>query len=188
MTKPANTEAIAASTGISWTEWVAYLDAEGGRESTHRDIVRLALGRIEDRVDKPGWWAQGVAVAYGQHIGWRLPGQDSTGTFQVSVTRTAPLPREDAFDAVLRWGSETASLDGVQLEGEPRTSVTPKRSYWRVHLEDASSVALAVEPAGEGKSRLVVTHERLSGGDAVERWRAFWKGAVVEIARLSESR
>lgn len=35
-------------------------------------------------------------------------------------------------------------------------------------------VQFATEPAGDGRVRLTVTHEKLGSPDAGEHWRSFW--------------
>lgn len=64
----------------------------------------------------------------------------------------------------------------VSFDGQPTTSETPKRPYWRVRLVDGSRVTVAFESAGAaGKSRIAVEHTRLADADAIARWRATWK-------------
>ena len=67
------------------------------------------------------------------------------------------------------------SLGRVPVGTDARVSITPKRSYWRATLADGSTVQLAAEPKGDGKTTLNVTHMKLGTEADVARWRAFWK-------------
>ena len=166
-----------SATGKSIDEWFVWLDGIGARDLPHAGIV----GRIRESGLESGWWAQGIAVAYEQHIGRRRPGQDSSGAYAVSVTRTmASTP-----DALLRrWRSRMdprGEIDGVEFQGEASASVTPKRHYWRRALADGSRVVAALEPKTDGKALLTVSHEKLGSPKQVERWRKAWK---EELAKL----
>ena len=88
-------EAVKARTGKSWKQWFAILDRAGSREKPHREIARWLAAHH----DVGGWWSQTITVRYEQARGLRVVGQACTGDFQVSVTRTVPLPRERAFAA-----------------------------------------------------------------------------------------
>ncbi|MBU5900220.1 hypothetical protein JVW24_24175, partial [Vibrio cholerae O1] len=74
-------------------------------------------------------WVQGAVVAYEQEIGRRVPGQRADGTFDVAVSRTVTGERGDVIDRVASLVD--GELGGVALDGDPRVSTTPKRSYWR---------------------------------------------------------
>src|SRR4029078_10540197 len=47
----------------------------------------------------PGWWTQMVSVAYERIRGLRAKGQLRGGSYQVSRSRTFPVPVETLFDA-----------------------------------------------------------------------------------------
>ena len=91
MVKPTNISAITKATNRPWDDWVAALDAAGAREMNHGDIAKQALKLMPEPVEQKGWWAQGVAIAYEQHTGLRIPGQSSTGSFQTSTSKTFPV-------------------------------------------------------------------------------------------------
>ena len=181
MTKSSNTQAIERATGVRWEEWVAYLDGGGGREAPHRDLaVRAAerLAAVEGNID---WWAQGVAVAYEQHIGRRHPGQAGDGSFQVGVSKTFAGTMDEAMDA---WCALVAGADafgGVPAEREPERSATGKWRYWRVPLADGSRVSLDVHSKAPGKAGLGINHRQLGSQEAADHWRAVWKGMLGRL-------
>lgn len=180
MTKPQNTEAIEKATQRSWSEWVAWIDERGGRDLKHPEIVKKVYPELEDITDKPGWWAQGVTVAYEQHIGRRVAGQRGDGTFEVSISKTLDVAREEAFAQCLELLSGVTELNGRVIDNV-RTSETPVRSYWRCSLSDGSKLTFSVEQKSPGRTLLVVAHASLRDADEAAAWREFWKEYIKEI-------
>lgn len=129
-----------------------------------------------------GWWAQGITVAYEQHIGRRVPGQTSTGAFEMSATRTMAGTMDDALETWIRLMAGRAAIDGVALDGMAESSVTEKWRYWRCRLDDGSRVVVTIGPKGPGKALLDVQHTKLSSSEDIERWRKVWK---AELTRLT---
>ena len=99
MVKPTNTSAIAKATNRPWDKWITALDAAGARKMNHRDIAKQALKLMPESVAQKEWWAQGVAIAYEQHAGLRIPGQSSDGDFRTSTTKTYADDKDAALQA-----------------------------------------------------------------------------------------
>ena len=137
--------------------------------------------RIRKTGDASGWWAQSITVAFEQHIGRRDPGQRSDGSFEVSVTRTMRGERETVYRLACALFDTRNSFDGVAIDGAARTSVTPKRSYWRAGLADGTAVTVAVEDKGGGKALVALMHQKLGRADDIARWRGFWKEVLGRI-------
>lgn len=95
--------AVLTATGKSPEEWFALLDAAGATGWTHTEIARWLF---EEHEGIDGWWAQSVTVRYEQERGMRLPGQQSDGTFAVSVSRVIPLQLDRALEAAVAVVSE----------------------------------------------------------------------------------
>lgn len=185
MTKPSNVAAIERSTGRDWSTWFAMLSQAGATSREHADIARLARDAMPEEVTNPDWWAQGVAIAFEQQTGMRVPGQSSTGSFRVSASRTVELDRDAAIEA---WASLVGSPPSFREHecGEARHSRTPKRSFWRVDVAGAGRVEVAATPkAGDSehseKSVLAVNHEGLPDAESVEAWRTHWKALLAKI-------
>ena len=176
-TKPADTEAISKGTARSWNDWLAWLDGIGAGELSHSEIAR----RIVATGDASSWWAQAITVAFEQHIGRRKPGQRAGGGFEVSATRTLSGDVVWLFSALIARHAGAQALDGVALDGDPRTSVTPKRSYWRCRLSDGSGVQISLEGKAGSKVLVAATHDRLGSEEDIAPWRAFWKAELAAL-------
>ena len=184
-TAPANVKALETGSGIAWAHWLDYFESADAARLDHTELAKLALARILDvgASTSPEWWAQGVALAYEQHIGRRAPGQRCDGDFSVTVSKTML----GDMDAVLeRWTSAfdgATEIDGVTITRGIATSATEKWRYWRCGLEDGSAISVnfQTKPGGE-KTAVAVNHDKIGEGDEVERWRAFWKRATAEVA------
>lgn len=172
MTKPANTESIEQATGITWDEWVTFLEANGAAQKPHGEIAQLAHDTLT--IPSAAWWAQAVAVAYEQHIGRREAGQNANGSYEASVSRTVAGSREEVFTRL------SAELDSLTTIAEcavqnRRTSVTPVRSYWRCNLDRGDKIAVAVEAKADSKVLIVATHTNLSSAILADDARTYWK-------------
>lgn len=72
-------KSLETGSGISWDEWIQFLEPH--RQLDHSAMAAVVLERIlgEGASKSPEWWAQGVTVAYEQHIGRRQVGQRCDG-------------------------------------------------------------------------------------------------------------
>ena len=93
--RPYSDEVIRRNTGRDWDQWFALLDEWGAAERPHPEIARW----IAEAHAVPGWWAQGVTVAYEQARGRRVPGQRCDGDFSVSASKTVAVPVGRLFEA-----------------------------------------------------------------------------------------
>ncbi|HEX6256186.1 MAG TPA: hypothetical protein VFZ70_10300 [Euzebyales bacterium] len=177
MTTAMPLDGVEDATGRSWDEWRTVLDGWSAGSMTHAQIAK----RLQDTEDVAHWWAQTLTVAYEQHIGRRVPGQASDGTFQVSASRTINGDLDDVFT---RWLDVVADLDDradVGTAREPETTTNETYRYWRVGFADGSRVSFGASQAEPGKVKLGLGHQRLPAPDDIERWRPFWKALLAEV-------
>jgi hypothetical protein len=180
MTKPSNVKALETGSGISWEEWIEFFD--GHEKLNHAELATMALERIIEtgKSSSPEWWAQGVAVAFEQHIGRRLPGQQNDGSFAVTVSKTFDGDMDAALAQWVAKVGDTREFNGVKLNGEPRTSQTEKWRYWRANLADGSTLAMNFQTKANGeKTAAALNHDKIPNSEAAEKWRAFWKQYLV---------
>lgn len=182
MVKAQNTAAIAQATGRAWDEWVRELDEAGAQQMKHAQIAALAGEWMPAGMESPGWWAQGVAVAYEQDRGLRVPGQSSDGSFTASASKTFSAgDRHAAFKAWLAKVDQRTQFNGVDVAEPPAQSSTEKWHYWRVRLEDGSRVSLGIADKGDGRAALGLEHSKLYSPEDIDRWKPYWQTLLAEL-------
>ncbi|WP_061965747.1 hypothetical protein [Demequina aurantiaca] len=180
MTKAMNTDAIAKATGLTWAQWVTHLNSLGGRELNHSQLATAAQEFMPPVTGNREWWSQGVAVAYEQEIGRRVPGQRADGTFEVSASRTLPGSLDDALAAWMRHVDEKATVAGRGLTQTPTTSSTAKWRRWRGKLDDGRAIGVDVGSRGDN-SVVTVTVSKMKSLEELESTRASLKALLAEI-------
>lgn len=174
--KPMNIEPIEKATNRGWSEWMAFMESIGARDLNHTEIAQHVVKELEGMkpvVENPGWWAQGITVAYEQQSGRRLPGQQADGTFQMSVSKTVDLGMREAME---KWQDFAASDREVTklLGSEPRTSGTEKRLTWRGKATDGSALMFTSEPRPNGKTAVIAQQMKLPTQERNEAAKEFW--------------
>lgn len=104
-------------------------------------------------------------MAFGQHAGLRVPGQSSSGDFQLSTTRTVLESMDEVLQAWLEIVESQTEFGGVPAEDEPSTSSTDRWRYWRVALADGSRVVVNINDTPGGKSTVGLHHSKLDSAE-----------------------
>ncbi|MEB4613630.1 hypothetical protein [Leucobacter sp. M11] len=180
MTRASNIPALERATNRGWDAWVAELTARNAAALTHTEIAALARERMPAGLQNPDWWAQGVAIAYAQHIGRRQPGQSAAGDFRAGATKTIRAAPDAAVAAWLARFGGVAELDGVPAAKE-RLSQTEKRRVWRIDLADGGRVSVEFTGTPE-RTGVAVQHGGLGSPEDIARWKPVWKAALDELA------
>lgn len=182
MTKPSNVKALETGTGISWEEWVAYLDFIHAKELGHSLLAQKILEKIVEsgKSESPEWWAQSAAVAYERHVGTRKPGQTCDGNFSVTVSKTIDGDMDYAIDEWMKRVDGLTEFNGFRIVREGLTSQTEKWRYWRCRMEDGSNVSVNIQNKPNGKKSIIaINHDKLRQAEDVGLWRVFWKSFNV---------
>lgn len=185
MTKPINTRSIEKATGKPWVQWVEELDARGARELEHKELARQLYDELNGKLDNHGWWAQGITVAYEQHIGKRVPGQLASGLFEVAVSKTVTQTRGEFFPRVAEWFESQSELDGREVLRQ-RSSETPKRSTWRCNFADKSRFSATVEGIDGGRSKLVLAHTDIPTRQDADAWKEYWRSVLDKLGNYKD--
>ncbi|MBN9239047.1 MAG: hypothetical protein BGO97_05110 [Micrococcales bacterium 70-64] len=170
-------EGIERATGRSWADWVAWLDGIGAAGLDHHAIATALLTELEGMVDNLGWYAQMTAVAYEQHIGRRVPGQQPDGTFRLSVSKATAMRMPDLMSAWTAFAATDPEVLAL-LAAEPRVSGTERRIAWRAKGADDTVITVISEPKPSGTATLVVQHGGLPSPAASADTRLVWVAAV----------
>jgi len=169
--------AIEKATGRTWPQWVALLDAFGGKEKPHRDIAQhvFAQGNVS------GWWSQSVAVGYERIRGLRAIGQRRSGTWEANKSKTIGAPAAVLFDAITNARKRAKWLGAVKL-----TVRSSSAKSVRAVLDDGTAVQFYIDPKGEAKSTVTVQHVKLTEKAMADRMKEFWSeklNALAEVVR-----
>ncbi|MHA3683388.1 hypothetical protein ACXR2T_13050 [Leucobacter sp. HY1910] len=179
-TRATSVPSIERATGRTWASWLELFAAQGAEKLGHAAIAKIARAALPDDLQSVDWWAQGVAIAFEQHTGLRVPGQGSDGLFRVSASRTLVLDRDAAIDAWVAVHGGAAEHRGFAVQ-KPRRSRTEKRSFWRFDLDGMGRVEVSATPKGDDRVTLSVNHDGMPSGEEVEQWRVYWKGLLAAI-------
>ena len=170
---------IERTTGRTWDEWLAFMDSIGAAGLDHGAIALEVYEELGDGFAQRGWWTQSVTVAYEHHIGRRVPGQRSDGTFQTSVSRATPLGTTDLMERWRAFADGDAAVQQIVAGGALEVSGTDRRITWRTRAADGSSVVVTSEPKRNGTASLVATQMGLATLEDNEAARERW-AAIVE--------
>ena len=160
-------DAVRRATGRSHDEWFALLDAWGATERRHPEIARW----LGEEHGAPGWWRQNITVDYERARGMRAVHQVDGG-FSISVTRTVSVDVATALAAFTVLERRASWLPDADLRQRPTRAARTARFDWP---DPASRVVVTVDPKGDGRSAVNVTHEQLPDADAADRLKAFWR-------------
>ncbi|MGD9714027.1 MAG: hypothetical protein AB7V46_18505 [Thermomicrobiales bacterium] len=180
MSQAIRDEAVIAATDHSLSHWYAFLETHRGSEMSHKEIAEL----LRTKGGVVPWWSQMLTVAYEQHIGRRVPGQDCDGEFSVSVSKT--LNGMSMDEALAWWERSVAGKDmfaDIPISRGPDTSMTEKWRYWRAGLADGSAINVNIYEKAPGKASLSVQHVQLESTDHIDHWRAHWKDFLRTASR-----
>jgi hypothetical protein len=163
------------ATGCAWEKWVFVLDKAGGKEMSHRDLV----AHIRDKYKTPPWWTQMVAVGYERIRGLRAHGQQRSGDWSVSKSKTVGVPLAKLYAAFNARG-RAKWMTGVKLTVR---GATPNKSM-RLRWEDGSPIDVGFMAKSESKSQVALEHRKLASKAEADRMRAFWTERLNALAAL----
>lgn len=168
--------AVADATGRDWSGWVRLLDEAGAADLPHADIAR----RVEQEHGLSGWWAQTVTVGYERLRGLRDVGQRRDGSYEVSRSRTLPVPLAELYGAFADETRREAWLPGVALEIRTLNEEKNARTAW----SDGTRVELRWTEKGGDRSTVTVQHRGLPDPEAREARRLWWGERLDALADL----
>jgi hypothetical protein len=179
-------------TGHGLDHWFDVLDRFGGVEKGHTASAR----HLDEVHSVPGWYAQGITVAYERARGVRALNQRCDGEYEVSVSKVLTANTAKVIKALTdkrmrpRWVKDvdrslvkalSAAVDGpaskkivVRADGQGRF-----RYKW-----GDTTVQFYLLPKPGDKVSLVATNSKLADASMVEERRALWRTALDAVAQL----
>jgi hypothetical protein len=177
-------------TGHGLDHWFAVLDEFGAAAKGHT----AAAAHLYKDHGVPGWYSQGITVAYERTRGLRDVNQSCTGSFQVSVSKTVPAPVSEVIDALRNPERRAAwlqdadpalvqALEAAFTGDKPREVKTKGDNYaWLRFPWDGATVVIYVNGKPKGAS-VVADNSNLPNSDLIEQRRAQWKVALAGLHR-----
>lgn len=175
---PVSDAAAEQATGRNWAGWKAELDLWAG-DLEHAAIAR----RLKDEYGLTPWWSQMVTGSWEIMTGRRDRHQMRDG-FQATASKTIAADPELISAAFTEpyvfsgWGPEGRL---VVTTSKPGRSVSGR---WEGDGGGRVSVHLAHEG---GKTRITLSHEKLTGPEDCDRLKAAWRAALATLKERLES-
>jgi hypothetical protein len=165
-------EAVHARTGKVWAEWFDLLDAEGGAQLSHKQLVAW----LKSNTSLSPWWQQMVTVSYEQARGLRDKHEKIDG-YQISVTKTISAEVPHVYT---HW--KDARRRTRWLPDKLRITTARESKSLRILWNDGSRVDVNFYSTGTGKCKVAVNHGKLPDAATAEQMKAFWKECLFTLA------
>jgi hypothetical protein len=179
-------------TGHGLDHWFGVLDRFGGAAQGHTALAR----HLYDEHAVPGWYCQGITVAYERARGARAVNQRCDGEYEVSVSKVMHAGAADVIKALTdarirrRWvkdaDAELGKALAAALDGPAAKTVAVRpdgQGRFRYKWGD-STVQWHLLPKAGGKVSVVATNSKLADGAMVEARRASWRAALNALSQL----
>jgi hypothetical protein len=179
-------------TGYDLDHWFEVLDKFGAVEKGHTAAARL----LYDVHKVPGWYAQGITVAYERVRGVRGVNQRCDGDYEVSASKVVSASVTDVVKALTaprlrkRWASGldaplvTALAAALDHKASKGIIVRPDGLGRYRYKWGNTTVQLYLQPKPGGKVSVVATNGKLADAAMVEARRAQWREMLNALARL----
>jgi hypothetical protein len=175
-------------TGHDLAHWFDVLDKFGAIEKGHTK----AADHLYSAHGVPGWYCQGVTVAYERARGKRGMNQRCDGSYEVTVSKVMAATPSQMIKAMkaTRWtdGVDAALVKALSASFKDKKSkgfVVRADGQARYRYKwDGTTVQFNMYPKGSAKTSLVVSNTNLQTAESVEAYRAKWKAAFGALADL----
>jgi uncharacterized protein YndB with AHSA1/START domain len=177
-------------TGHDLAYWFDVMDRFGGAEKGHTALTK----HLYEKFEVPGWYCQGIVVAYERARGKRVMNQKCDGTFEVSVSKVIAVKTATLVKALTdpkqrkRWSGKAdaalvKALEAGLTKSKSKGIVARPDGLVRYRYPwDSTTVQWYLTPKGPGKTSVVVSNMKLPGAESVEGYRAMWKATLAAIA------
>ena len=173
-----SSEATEKATGKGWDEWMSLLDAAGGREMSHKQLV----AHLAAHHHVSPWWQQQIAVGYENSRGLRAK-HEMTNGYQISRSRTMAVSAARLFET---WLDEEARHRWLPDADFSIRKATPPKSI-RLNWADGSLVEVNLTAKGPDKTTVTVQHSKLPNPESAEQMKSYWSAALKQLQGAVES-
>ncbi len=189
-------EAVAKSTGKTWSEWIVALDLAGAVLWDHKTLVDF----LADTYHISQWWCQTIAMQYERTRRQRIAGQTAAAGFEIGVQRTVVLAQSQIWDLItsdrgvtiwlgemtrftLAVGSAYATASGIT--GVIRVVNPPHhlRLTWQSKgWPAASTLQIRLVPVKGERTSLRFHQEQLANDAIRSQMRQHWQEVLNNIS------
>lgn len=167
-------EAVYARTGKAWAEWFTLLDAAGGAQLSHKQIVAW----LKSNSALSSWWQQMVTVSYEQARGLRDKHEKPDG-YQISATKTMHVNVPGVYSA---W--KDVRRRKRWLPEDLRITTARQDKSLRFIWNDKSKVDVDFYSVEDTRCRVAVSHGKLPDAETAAKMKEFWKQRLSALADL----
>lgn len=164
--------AVKNATGCTWERWVNALDYRRAYTWSHRDIAKY----LREKYKTPSWWTQMVTVGYERIKGLRAPGQQRSGSYNATRSKTVRAPLGELFAAFENADRRTRWLPDAQVKR------ATKNKSMRLLLGDGTEVVVGFTSKGDGKSQVAVEQTGLPSAAAAAECKSLWSSRLETLA------
>lgn len=154
------------------------------KDEGHANLAKKALEILNKKsnMENKEWWAQNVAVIFEKANNLRVTGQTCNGDFQVSVSKTVNVSMDEALSLWIKNVEGKYEFNGVKIISKARISQSQKWRYWKIDLEDKSTINVNItEKVENEKSSISINHDKIQNFSDIEIYRSFWKTFLKTI-------
>jgi hypothetical protein len=167
-------DSLARSTGYTWSEWVAMLDAQGAADQSRAERAQF----LRERYGLSLWWANTINVGYERAREDRAR-HEHPGAYDISVSKTFPVTVDRLFAAFVEPSKRERWLGNADLRLRARQ---PNR-WARFDWQEGSTRLSAYFTDKGGKSAVKVQHAKLLSAEDAHALRAYWRARLTELGR-----
>jgi len=164
--------AVKNATGCTWERWVNALDYRQAYTWSHRDIAKY----LREKYKTPSWWTQMLTVGYERVKGLRAPGQQRSGSFTATRSKTVGAPLAKLFAAFEKNEERAHWLPDSEVKR------STKNKSMRLLLADGSQVVVGFTSKGDAKSQVAVEQTGLASAAAAVECKSSWSGRLETLA------
>jgi len=164
--------AVKDATGCTWERWVNSLDYHQAYTWSHRDIARY----LREKYKTPSWWTQMVTVGYERIKGLRAQGQQRSGSYTATRSKTMGASLAALFAAFENPERRARWLPNSQVKR------ATKYKSMRLVLDDGSQVVVGFTAKGDAKSQVAVEQTGLASAAAAAECKSAWSSRLETLA------
>lgn len=173
-------EAVQNATGKTWGEWLQLIDAAGGQQMNHKQIVAY-LG--ENHAALSGWWQQMVTVTYEQARGLREK-HEKPGGFEISRSKTI---NANSATLIHAFTDEQTRQQWLSEANVTVRETSPGKAIWMDWSDGVTRVNGRFTPKGADRCQVTVQHIKLPDAEAAEAMKSYWEEKLTALAALVET-